>query len=395
MSENNKKPDVFNKKQQEQANVYESLKTPEEIKAAEEMARRTEEQIAARDAVLEKLKGMGELNEAERQKYIREMMPKVIREDLSESVNDKPRGSVVYEEPVINEKEKPHTIFPVLEHNTEKTNESYVSSLKKEILDEVDQQIKKNHDILSQPQFDSLFDMVPLPSKGKQYGIKDGYIKVSFLNASDENILTNPNLLDSGKFLEILLNRKILDTRIRYQDLTIGDRDALMIWLRYTGYGDIYPISVTNPKDGLEFETEIELSKLKVNKLELEPDSQRCFSFSAPSNGDDIRFKFITVGDLDELQEEEDRIIETVGEEFINRTTSVLCKQIKSINGNSDPTYVKKYVESMRLGDVKAFRKFISDNEFGVDMNLTVLAPGGEPIKTFFPLNLQFFWPEQ
>ena len=42
--------------------------------------------------------------------------------------------------------------------------------------------------------------------------------------------------------VEILINRKILEPDLRYEDLLVGDRNAIMIWLRATGYGEMYPV---------------------------------------------------------------------------------------------------------------------------------------------------------
>jgi hypothetical protein len=63
---------------------------------------------------------------------------------------------------------------------------------------------------LSQPNYNSPFDVIPLPSEGKLYRNKKSNVKVSYMTTADENILTSPNLIKSGEFLEILLNRKIL-----------------------------------------------------------------------------------------------------------------------------------------------------------------------------------------
>ncbi len=69
----------------------------------------------------------------------------------------------------------------------------------------------------------------------------------------DENILTSPNLLQSGKFVDVLLKRKVRNSEIPVKDLLIGDRNAILIWLRATGYGEKYPVTIQTPEGG-EFE---------------------------------------------------------------------------------------------------------------------------------------------
>jgi hypothetical protein len=102
---------------------------------------------------------------------------------------------------------------------------------------------------LSQPNYNAPFDVIPLPSKGKLYKSKKANIKLAYMTTADENILTSPNLLKSGEFLEILINRKILEPELRYRDLLPGDRNAIMLWLRATAYGEMYPITILDEFD--------------------------------------------------------------------------------------------------------------------------------------------------
>ena len=126
-------------------------------------------------------------------------------------------------------------------------------------------------EVLSQPQMNQPYDLIPLPSEGKLYSNNKKAVKVAYLTTADENILTSPNLVESGDFLEILINRKLLEPSLRYKDLLPGDRNAIMIWLRATGYGEMYPITIYD-NDGEPFDTEINLSTLKTIKLTAEPD---------------------------------------------------------------------------------------------------------------------------
>lgn len=244
-----------------------------------------------------------------------------------------------------------------------------------------------------EPDFDSDFDLVPLPSGGKTYKNKNKTLKISYLNASDENILSNPNLGNSGKFLEVLFTRKILDTSINYRDLVIGDRDAIMIWLRATGHGNMYPIQVFDPETYEEFPVEIDLDDLNTKKLELEPDDEGYFDFELPLSKKNIKFKLLTVGDVDEI-EEHGELLKKNKEGLFDLATYTLQKQIVDVEGNRDPKYINDFVNKMRLLDSRAFKKYVSDNECGIDLDLTVKAPGGSLVKTFFRINGQFFWPE-
>jgi len=212
----------------------------------------------------------------------------------------------------------------------------------------------------------------------------------------DENIITNPNLLRSGKFLEILINRKILDSSIRYKDLHVGDRNAIMLWLRATGYGPMYKIILHDPENEYkEFEVDIDLSKLNTKHLGVKPDADGLFDFKLPLCGKTIKFRLLTVGDLEEIEAHVEKMTEDVGPEFTDTSTYTLKKQIVSVDGISDKSTVINFIEQgMRLGDVRSFRNYINEIESGIDMNITVGTPGGGSLNTFLPLNTSFFWPD-
>ena len=84
------------------------------------------------------------------------------------------------------------------------------------------------------------YDIIELPSQGLLYKNKKSKIKVEYLTAYDENVLTSPNLLNSGKVLDVLIERKVKDLGFDVSELLSGDRMAILIYLRTTGLGNEY-----------------------------------------------------------------------------------------------------------------------------------------------------------
>lgn len=245
---------------------------------------------------------------------------------------------------------------------------------------------------ISQPQMNQPYDIIPLPSEGKLYRNKKSRVKISYLTAADENILTSPNLLESGDFLEILINRKLLEPDLRYKDLLPGDRDAIMIWLRSTGYGEIYPVTVLD-ENNQPFETEIDLSTLKFKQLTVQPDSEGLFTFSLPVSKSVVKFKLLTIGDVDELE----KLAQYLKEEnnLINiENTLLLENQIVEIDGFRDKNYISEFVDNMRILDSKKLKAYIDSITCGVEMNVTFRTPGGGSVTRFLPFTLKFFWPD-
>lgn len=292
------------------------------------------------------------------------------------------------------------------------------------------------------PKQNQTYDEVTLPSRGECYASKKPTIKVSHLVAYDENLILSPGLYKNGTFLDHILKNKILDS-VDPDTLIQGDRDAIIIWLRAGGYGPMYPIRMTDEETGQEFETEVDLSQLNFKNFTLKGDENGYFDFKLPNSGDLVKFRFLTAGDakkLDKMHNEEtdaetatatrDKIrdikdfIESssklgakekddisadlndleeiiynrykdAGETyFTHDLTNRLIMSTVSVNGISDRQYVMNYVMNMNLKDASEYRKYIIENEPGIDYNIKVKRPdslGGGYIDTFLQLDQFIF----
>jgi len=286
------------------------------------------------------------------------------------------------------------------------------------------------------------YDMVKLPSKGIPYKHGKEKLKVAYLTAYDENLILSPGLYEDGSFLTTLLERKILD-EFDPRNLLPGDRDAIVIWLRATGYGNEYPIRVTDPDSGKEFDTTFDLSTIKYKPFNLKADKDGYFDFTLPVSGDLIKFKFLTIADhkfLSDLKAKETMMIgvselkdainkiesvvsdnknikpevidkvkkladttydEIVKDYDINNDktfscvlTNTLRLQTVSVNGIKDPEYISNYVMNMNVRDAAEYRKYVSKNEPGIEYNVKVERPkslGGGSIDTFLQLSQFIF----
>lgn len=352
--------DQFNKEQNIQEDPLQPEVSVAEQAAAEAMARKTAEQIAERDRLLQIQQDRAAKLEEERAKVLNQQPPR----------REPPQPPVPPVPPVDNSTPAVPNQTPQPQPEVEK------------------------YAAISQPQLNASFDVIPLPSEGKLYKHKKKALKVAFLTAADENILSNPNLTESGEFLEILINRKILEPDVRYKDLHVGDRNQILIWLRATAYGTDYPIQLYDPESFEPFEHVVDLSAIKTIPLGAEPDKEGLFDFLLPVSNQPIKFKLLTVGEVDEIEDHIDNIKTTLGPEHIDAVTYTLSKQIVEVGGNRDREFIASFVQTMRAGDSRALRKYIEDIESGVDMKLEVETPGGESIYPFLPFNFNFFWPQ-
>jgi hypothetical protein len=237
------------------------------------------------------------------------------------------------------------------------------------------------------------YDIIPLPSEGLFYENKKSSVKVSYLTAADENILLSPNLLKSGKALDVLLERKILDKDIKPSDLLPGDRDAIYIFLRSTGYGNIYPVKLRDPKTGEEFDYEVDLSVLKYKPIQM-PDVSGEYTMKLPLSKNTIKFRLLTTKDVDSIDEEIEKKKKMMKFYVDETSTKKLERMIMEIDGDRDKGRISQFILNMRIGDSSAIRKEYSKVEPGVDLSLEVEAPSGEFFRTSVPITISFFWPD-
>ena len=241
--------------------------------------------------------------------------------------------------------------------------------------------------------------------------------------------------------LDIILKEKIRDPEINPDDLLDGDRDAIILFLRSSAYGNMYSVSTTDPETKQSFETKIDLSKIKFKDFTLTGDENGWFDFETPLRKDRIKFRFLTHGDyvklkkLDELEvsslrkaeiekyneklqyylgEDEELTVserkevsnainklkewsEKFKEEptnYSHHATNELEMQIMSVNGNTDREFIHGYVATMPIKDASAIRRYISKNTPGVDYTFEIEKPeslGGGSMTAFLQFDQFIF----
>lgn len=319
----------------------------------------------------------------------------LVREELSEDFGKPKKVKIEYSEPKSetykkSENEIRQEVMREIEENAKKHEEKTHKTIE-EVTADLEKIIKK----LSEKQTDAPYDYVKLPSLGKLYknvDVKNGMIKVAYINGSDEDVLTNPGILSSGRFLEVLFERKLIEENLSYKDLLPVDRDAIMLWLRSTAYGSEYPVNLTD-NEGNEFVAEIELDKLPINYLEKEPNKNGYFEY-VTNSGDLIEYSLLTVGDIEKLEKIiEKKAIDLKGLYTSSGSDEVLLLMVKSFNGITNKSEFESKIKYMRMSDILDFKNEISSHDFGVDLNLKITTPKNEIIETPFPFEPHFFWP--
>lgn len=236
-------------------------------------------------------------------------------------------------------------------------------------------------------------ETVELPSKGLLYPeghpLAGGTVEMKYMTAKEEDILTNQNYIKNGTVIEKLL-RSLIVTEVDFNDILIGDIDAIMIAARVLSYGKDYSFSYMGN------EVEVDLSQLdsKIIDESVYTRGQNEFQFKLPSSGNEITFKLLTQGD-DKNIAKEIQGLKKINKDSSAEVSTRLKYMITSINGSRDRADVRKYVDGYMLAsDARAFREEYARVSPGV--NLTTYAEGldGEEEVVDVPIGVTFFWPD-
>ena len=244
-------------------------------------------------------------------------------------------------------------------------------------------------------------DYVMLPSKGKIYPQNSSLynmeeIEVRHLTAADEDILTSRSLLRSGKAIDTMLSNVIMNKSVRVEDLISGDKNAILTFLRITGYGPEYEVEIDCPGCNDNIKYEFDLTQLKMRFLDTEPmgDGENRFQFALPS-GIVVEFKLLNSAEDSAITEEQEKYKRTTKSPLERNITSKLKYQIVSVNGDNNKSLINNFVDNMNVRDSRSFRKYLEDVEPDVDMNQDFKCPMcGHDEEVEIPITVNFFWPE-
>jgi hypothetical protein len=236
------------------------------------------------------------------------------------------------------------------------------------------------------------YDVIELPSQGLLYKNKKSSVKVEYLTAYDENILTSPNLLNSGKVLDVLIERKVKDLGFDPKELVSGDRMAILLYLRTTGLGNEYEQFVFDSSGNMVSAT-IDLTEIKTKNLTVKPDENNEFDFTLPISKSKVKFRLLSQKDEDDIEEIDKKLLEKNGN-ISTKNTLRLERSIMEIDGNRDKLKISHQLKKLKIMDVRKFNKYVADIEPGLDLNVIARTQGGESVDTFLRIGRTFWNPE-
>jgi hypothetical protein len=209
------------------------------------------------------------------------------------------------------------------------------------------------------------------------------------MTAKEEDILTNVNFIKNGTVIDKLLQSLII-TPIDYNQLLVGDKNAIMVAARILAYGKDYEIEHRG-----EFLT-VDLSSLENKVVEegKNAEGKNEFTFQLPHTSNVVTFKVLTHGD-EKLIDQEVKGLQKIHKDNITEVTTRLKRMITSVNGISDTKDIRDFVDKYLLSkDARALREEYSKVSPDVELTYTFTNENGDEEVADIPIGISFFWPD-
>ena len=235
---------------------------------------------------------------------------------------------------------------------------------------------------------------VTLPSKGLLYPkdspLSKGVVEIKYMTAKEEDILTNQNYIQKGTVIDKLLQSLII-TDFNYNDLLVGDKNAILIAARILGYGKDYEFKYN------EKETTVDLTELEDKLIDenLIVEGKNEFEYQLPFSKKQITFKLLTQADDTKIQSEL-KGLKKINKHSNPLNTTQLKHTILSVNGDYEKKTIREFVDNQLLArDARELRKYVALVSPDVDLTVDLTFDDGETLEDVsLPIGVNFFWPD-
>ena len=246
-------------------------------------------------------------------------------------------------------------------------------------------------------------EFVDLPSQGRYY--PEGHplhnqesIEIKQMTAKEEDMLTSRTLLKKGIALDRVVQSLIVDKTINVDSLLIGDKNALIIATRVSGYGNEYKTKVTCPACASTDEYNFDLNDSVVYRgedtdiLSITDNQDGTFDVVLPKLKTNVTFRLLIGADEKNLLT--NKASRNVG--FEKLITTQLSRILLAINGDDSRDTIEYVVDNMPSIDSRHLRACYRAAAPNIDLTQTfVCEECGHDEEMEVPLTADFFWPDR
>jgi len=248
-------------------------------------------------------------------------------------------------------------------------------------------------------------EFVELPSQGRFY--PEGHplcgedsIEIKQMTAKEEDMLTSTTLLKKGVALDRVIDSLIVDKRIDPNSLLVGDRNAIIIATRVSGYGNEYTTNVTCPACSEKQDYAFNLNDANIysggdlSKMNITDNKNGTFSVVLPKTEVNITFRLLCGNDEKTLAAgiEHDRRQKIYEKHVTRHLKNIVC----SVNEDASAqaiNYLIDNIPSMDSRHLRAAWRLVSPN---IDLTQNFECSECDHVQEMeVPLTADFFWPNE
>jgi hypothetical protein len=246
-------------------------------------------------------------------------------------------------------------------------------------------------------------EFIDLPSKGAFYG--EGHpleginsIEIRHMTAKEEDILTSESLLRKGVAIERLLSALLVDKTIKLEDLLVGDKNALVVGSRITGYGSLYETRVICPACTEKQQMEFDLHNLTVRGSTLPEGvthgSGTTFFLQLPQAELQVEIGLLSGKEEKNFLASSER---KKKQKLPNSASTDLLKLlIRSVEGHTDAKTINQLVNVLPISDARYIKEVYEAVSPDIDLTHDFICSSCDHDgRIAVPLTADFFWPER
>tara|TARA_R110002012_G_scaffold320884_1_gene546358 strand:+ start:927 stop:1763 length:837 start_codon:yes stop_codon:yes gene_type:complete len=248
-------------------------------------------------------------------------------------------------------------------------------------------------------------EFVDLPSKGLGYDSShpmhgQDTIEIRYMTAKDEDILTSKTLLKKGIAIERLLDNIIVNKNFKASSLLVGDRNAIIIAARISGYGADYVTRVSCPACGDTSDFNFDLTNTKTHETTLDENlgvsqtPEGNFKVTMPLSKYEVHFKLLK--GKDEIYLSQLSTNKAKGKLLESALTDQYKRMIVSVAGYTEQEVINQFVNNLPTRDSRFLRscyKAVNPDVKVID-DYSCTACGFEQ-ELEVPFGADFFWPDR
>ncbi len=248
-------------------------------------------------------------------------------------------------------------------------------------------------------------EFVELPSRGRYYPAGHALhgqdtIETKQMTAKEEDLLTSRALLKKGVAIERLIKSVIVDKKINANSLLIGDRNAILIAARVSGYGSLYSTKVGCPSCGTQQEYEFNLNEAIVyegdglNENEAVSHDDGTFTTTLPRTKIEVTFRLLNGLD------ERNLVMQVENARKKRQDENTITRQLKlfivAANGDTSQESINYLVDNMPSMDARHLRMVYKIATPNIDLTQTFECNECDCEQEMeVPLTADFFWPDR